>query len=446
MVRLAQQQLSSSAARANSCVPLTLLLSMVQQLLCCWHELIEQVPAFLQVVVRTLLPLMPQLRGCVSLLMQPVAAAAAAARGTPAASVQAGSSSSRSWEQKLQGALFGIHQAASMVLIAVDGLSQLDAGVAAEVFRLQNDPAVAEIQLQLLTAWTAQLHKQHTAQQQQQQLSAGASSSSTQQRQQSAKQQHRADLLPIPAFHQDMLQLLPGGQAYLDAAAEEAAAWGLTGEANAAQLQTYAGYCCQTISHYLHIKLQSIAGQQQLSRDALVMSGAAVRLALELQLLASGAVQRQREQHRQQQQRQQQVLSPQHQDIAGKLAMQTWELLRLQIRALTATSCSCLPPEVLQQAGLQLLQALAAPLQQWQLSRVGDFYFEAVAADMLRRFGDTLQVLVTAACGAQPREASVGEHDQCCNAVCLFQPWLLRLCSPCGIHPRRCKRKAVLQA
>jgi hypothetical protein len=35
---------------------------------------------------------------------------------------------------------------------------------------------------------------------------------------------------------------------------------------------------------------------------------------------------------------------------------------------LAATSCSRLPPEVLHQAGLQLLQALAAPLQQWHLS------------------------------------------------------------------------------
>jgi hypothetical protein len=94
------------------------------------------------------------------------------------------------------------------------------------------------MQLQLLTAWTAELHKHHTAQQQQQQQllppgTAGASSSMQQHKQQQpSKQQHRADLLSIPAFHQDMLQLLPGGQAYLDAAAEEVAGWECAAEAN----------------------------------------------------------------------------------------------------------------------------------------------------------------------------------------------------------------------
>jgi hypothetical protein len=203
MVRLAQQQLSSSAARANSWMPLTHLLTSVQQLLCCWVEMVELAPALLPVVMRTLLALVQQLQGCGSLLMLP-AAAAAAAHSAPAAGVQAGSSSS-SCEHRLQCALFGVQRAASMLLSIIGGQ---DAGVAAEVVRLQSDPAVAEMQLQQLTAWTAELHKQHTAQQQQQQLSpgtAGASSSSTQQhkQQQPSKQQHHADLLSIPAFHQD---------------------------------------------------------------------------------------------------------------------------------------------------------------------------------------------------------------------------------------------------
>jgi DNA primase len=208
--------------------------------------------------------------------------------------------------------LIGVQHVASMLLTSIEGHTVLDAGVATGVIRLQNDPAVVEMQLQLLTAWTAQLHKEHTAQQQQQQQpsgTAGASSSSTQQQQQqTTKQQHRADLLSIPAFHQDMLQLLPGGQAYLDAAAEEAAGWELDAAAKTARLHAQASGCCYTLSDYLNRHLQSIAGQQVMSRNALVVSGAAVRLVLELQLLASGAVQRRQEQQRQQQQQ----ASPRH--------------------------------------------------------------------------------------------------------------------------------------
>jgi hypothetical protein len=147
-----------------------------------------------------------------------------------------------------------------------------------------------------------------------------------------------------------------------------------------------------------------------------------VRLALELALLASAAVQRQREQHRQQQQQQRQQQQQQRQLAftpeglnMDNFALHTWELLRLQIKALVATSRSCLPPEVLQQAGLQLLQALAAPLQQWQLSRTGDSFLQAAAATgALPLLGDTLQLLVTAACGAQPTHTAAlnREYDQ----------------------------------
>jgi hypothetical protein len=234
-----------------------------------------------------------------------------------------------------------------MLLPVIDGQKQVDAGVAVEVLRLQNDPALAEMQLQLLTAWADLLYKQHTTQQQQQ-LSpgtAGASSSSStqqqQQQQQPTKQRHCADLLCIPAFHQDMVQLLPGGQAYLDAAAEEAAGWGMNGEAYAVQLQRFASGSCQTISYYLHRHLQSIAGQQQLSRNAVLFSGAAVRTVLELQLLASGAVQRQREQQRQQRQQQEQQQQAcravvVHQAITDNFALHTSDMLRLQIKAQAA--------------------------------------------------------------------------------------------------------------
>jgi hypothetical protein len=125
----------------------------VKQLLDCWRFTIEQVPALLQVVVRTLLPLVQQLQGCARLLMRPAVAEACSA---PAASVQADSSSrSSSCRHELQCALFGAQLAASLVLSAIDTQqeSQSDAGVAAEVLRLHTDPAVVEMQLQLLTAW-----------------------------------------------------------------------------------------------------------------------------------------------------------------------------------------------------------------------------------------------------------------------------------------------------
>jgi hypothetical protein len=458
MVHLAQQQLCSSAARAAGWMPLTHLLTSVEQLLLCWHEMVRQGPATLMqakiTVVRTLLPLVQQLQGCGSLLMQ--TAAAAAACSAPTVDVQPGSSSSSSSssnQQQLERALFRVQVAASSVLYAIDGQRQMDIVVAAEVPSLQSDPAVAEMQLQLLTAWTAELHKQHTAQQQQQQSppgSAGASSSSSmqqqQQQQQLAKQQHRADLLSIPAFHEDMLQLLPGGQAYLDAAAEDAAGWGLSREAHAFQLRAYAGICCNTIRRYVYRHLENIPSQQQLSKDAQVVSGAAVKLVLELTLLASGVVQRQREQQRQQQQRQQ-ALAAEDQSMMDGFALQTWDLLGLQIKALAATARSCLPPEVLQHAGLQLLQALAAPLQQWQLSRTGDSFLRIA----LPCSGDALQGLVTAACGAErlhtlASEAPMGEHAQWFSDVCV-RAWLLRkqLCLLIQ-SPHGCQRKLLSEA
>jgi hypothetical protein len=422
MVRLTQQQLPSSAARDNGCMLLANVLRMVGPLLCCWAEIVDCKPALLQVVVRTLRPLVQQLQGCGSLLMWP-AAAAAAASVQDGSSSSSSSSSSSGYEHNLQYHLFAAQQAASRLLAVICSQKQVDAGVAAELLRLHNDPAVVEMQLQLLTAWTAELHKQHTAQQQQRQLppgTAGASTSSMQGQQQPVRHERRADLLSIPAFHQDMLQLLPGGQGYLDVAAETAARWG---EDSAFQLRTYASNCCNTINRCLESHRESIAGQQQISRNPLV-SSAAVRLVLELQLLASGAVQRQREQLRQQhqeQQQQQQMLTLEDQASTDKFALQTWEISKWQIKALVVSSRSCLPPEVLQQAGLQLLQALAAPLQLWQLSSPGDsFAATAVVTGMSPLFGDTLQGLVTAACGAEATQSQdmIGEQNQWSSGVC----------------------------
>jgi hypothetical protein len=148
-----------------------------------------------------------------------------------------------------------------------------------------------------------------------------------------------------------------------------------------------------------------------------VLSADAVRLVLELQLLAAGAVHSQRQNQvpplpppQQQQQKQQQS--------TRGLVLATNRLLKVQIKAAAATSRSCLPPEVLQQAGLHLLHALAAPLQQLQLSSPGDFFHAHETAD-LHIFGGVLHWLVAAACGAEPvGNEENGEHDQQLAWVC----------------------------
>jgi hypothetical protein len=108
-----------------------------------------------------------------------------------------------------------------------------------------------------------------------------------------------------------------------------------------------------------------INGKNWLNADVPILSAAAVRLVLQLQLLAAGEVQRQR---------QQQQPWQQHQRETVALLLNCNLLLTTQINAVAQIGynrSSCLPPEVLQQAGLQLLQALAAPLQQLQLARAG---------------------------------------------------------------------------
>jgi hypothetical protein len=206
-----------------------------------------------------------------------------------------------------------------------------------------------------------------------------------------------------------MLPLLPGGQAYLDAAGR--AAFNETGD-RAIQVQELANGCCCNLLFHLQCDLDSVSGQQQLGSSAVVASAAAVRLLLELQLFAAAAVQRQ---HQVQQLLQQQAALPsRHPHITNVLVFNARKLLKMLVRALAASGRSCLPPEVLQQAGLQLLQALAAPLQQLQLSAPGEsFYDDAASADALTGFSEALYVLVTAACGAEQQKGDDDEHDQC---------------------------------
>jgi hypothetical protein len=134
-----------------------------------------------------------------------------------------------------------------------------------------------------------------------------------------------------------------------------------------------------------------------------------VRLVLELQLLAAAQVQRQRQNQSppplpQQQQQQQQLPASHVRRSTYSLLLLSADLLDLQIRALAVTSRGWLPPEVLQQAGLQLLQALAAPLQQLQLGGPDDLYRASGAVPQW--LSGTLYWLVTAACGAEPVQLS----------------------------------------
>jgi hypothetical protein len=97
--------------------------------------------------------------------------------------------------------------------------------VAAPVEQALLDPAVQELPLQLLTtsAMVMQKLQQHSQQQhlhcsRPQKASSSRRSSRRSSSHTDRDQQLFSDLLPVPAFHQDMLALLPGGQAYLDAA------------------------------------------------------------------------------------------------------------------------------------------------------------------------------------------------------------------------------------
>jgi hypothetical protein len=256
--------------------------------------------------------------------------------------------------------------------------------LAADVFKtcrlqvdcLLSDPAAVELLLQLLAVQTMLLHQQRTKYQQRtQQLqrpsgqsSSSSSSSSSRSSRPQCKGQLRADLLFIPAFHrhQDMLRLLPaGGQAYLDAAAalhRMAAA-----DTATAAAETLVGCTSEAVFYVngLSVVVSCAAEHQTLSSDSPVLSAAAVRLVLELQLLASWAVQQ--EQQQQQQQQQQQPQSSRSSTVLLRIN----ELLHIQLKSLLCASGGCLPPwvsELLQQHGLQLLQALAAPVQQLLLS------------------------------------------------------------------------------
>jgi hypothetical protein len=105
----------------------------------------------------------------------------------------------------------------------------------------------------------------------------------------------------------------------------------------------------------LELTFEDVPAEQQPSMDAPALQAAAVHLMLELQLVAAGMVRQ-----------------LQHGQKAAEEAFTLMglccQMLRVQIRAILQTSGSnSLPLVLLEQTGLQLLQALAAPVQQLQL-------------------------------------------------------------------------------
>ncbi|KAF6251993.1 hypothetical protein COO60DRAFT_568147 [Scenedesmus sp. NREL 46B-D3] len=384
LVTLLQAVTQQCSSCAGSWTPFPVLFDIVTSLLRTVDVVFRcscvLVPAALQsTALHAAARLLQQLQSCGPLLP----AATAAAGSSCAASSSSSSSSSSNPSPHM--AYIRLQCAAAGIIHRFHNLldpGQLAADVAPQLQPLLLHSAVQEVLLQPLIAHVALLHQHQEAQQQQQQ----------QQRWAGAK----CDLLPIPAFHQDMLQLLPGGQAYLDAAADLAADGASTPEDGMRMCRQRAR--ASALGLLSSLAWQGSDGQQQ-HGGTVMLSAAAVRLVLELQLLAAGAVQ--------QQQRQQS--EERLQDIAWLADCNM--LLVTQIRAaLRCTGSSCLPPEVLQQAGLQLLQALAAPVQQLQLCECQD-----TAETMPPLFGDSprqLYALKAAAAGIGVADAPAMELGQ----------------------------------
>jgi hypothetical protein len=365
----------------------------VSPLLILWQNSISHMPSLVPTVMRTVLPLVQQLQAYSPQLL------AAAEAAAPAAQLAAVNQELVNVQRGLAPALLRLLESSFWMTVPVNSPLQ------EQKDSLMQHPAVAELLLQGLTTCTAQLHKRHVAHQQQQQ-------------QQQLKQQVRADLLPIPAFHQDMLQLLPGAQAYLDAAAAAAAANCNRHEQYSCsevdlQLWLTGGSCCAAMHLMLCHHISTSAVKQQ---DPM-LSAAAVRMVLELQLLSASEHQRQR---------------LEQQDKASVavfdfLVMNSRRLLHTLIEASAQASGSCLPPEVLQQAGLQLLQALAAPLQQLHLVdevSLLERVLSTPSTEARGHMGRACNALVTAACGPASQgvvgglQGTAAQQQQQCHMVC----------------------------
>jgi hypothetical protein len=283
--------------------------------------------------------------------------------------------------------------------------SQLQPAVRDQIALLLQDPATTELLLQLLTAQTVLLQRELDAEQQQLRSgskdcsssnasgvgplgrqpkrsqcmhsptaaqqhcgSKGDSSSSPSSSRQAPAQQRQAPknqpsevALAISALQNGMMQLLPvGAQQYVGAAAvlaaEQASRYANSRDKEVEQQITLACSLVDALFCGLELTLKTIHAGQQPCLNAPALQAAAVHLMLELQLVAAGLVQRQL----------------QHgQKAAGdsfNLMGLCCQMLESQIRAvLPASGSNSLPPVLLQQTGLQLLRALAAPVQQLQL-------------------------------------------------------------------------------
>jgi hypothetical protein len=386
-MRELQQQAGLSPERAGQQLEaafkqLVRAVEVMHALLCMWTHLVRE-GVLVPVAVRALPPLMRQLQRCSSLLID-----------------EHTTSSSMAYfaVQELQYAAADLLCALDMWFpprVQQEQQQQAVAELSAQACAVLQDAAVSEMLMQQLTACTMLLHQEHAAHHvlsKQQQVSAVQCSSSSsaspaalQQLQQ--QQQPRTALcaqlvFSVPAYHQGMAQLLPGGLAHTQAAAEVIVNAVAPGIGNLHGYLWHARECAVALQSSLFLRLHcssssgggsSSSSSQQRSSSPPEVSAAAIKLVLELQLLAASLVQRQ------QQQGQQEL-----QQLAARLVLISNTLLQRTVRVvLEVTSGRRLLPEVLQQAGLQLLQALAAPLQLLQLGSSDDLLSmsEAFAAD-----------------------------------------------------------------
>ncbi|KAF6260223.1 hypothetical protein COO60DRAFT_1685666, partial [Scenedesmus sp. NREL 46B-D3] len=179
----------------------------------------------------------------------------------------------------------------------------------------------------------------------------------------------------ISAFHEDLAHLLPGGTHHLHAASVAVAGGTPQLDANPVKNTSApewtASLCARALQFSLRQMLAQHTADWQPGDGVQALTSAAAELVLNLQLLSAGLEQR----HPQEAQQQYDTAEQPRQapKIAGKgeaapvnLLASSSALLHLQVRAVLQHGSTSL--KVLQKAGLQLLQALAAPVQQQQLS------------------------------------------------------------------------------
>jgi hypothetical protein len=343
---------------------LEMLFGVIRSLCGMWYTSIPHAPALVPPVLRVALPLLQQLQRCI-----PPTPAPCHGPSTSASSSASGpAAAAASVNSKVLCALHRAKIGWAFLLWSLGNAARQPQGLPADcaglLDQLLHEPDAATLLLQLLVAGAAQQH--HTYEQQQRGHPVGNSSRTFKQQQQKQQKQRNAlDLSHIPAFHLDMLHLLPGGAAYLDAAA--AADHSSAQERIEENRHTTRVYLMM-LEIMINRSSNGYPGSAPLQSDAPVLSAAAVRLALELQLLAAADVLEQQQQRR---------ADPAGEQRAIERLAQTNMFLAYQITAARRAARSCLPPEVLQQAGVQLLQALAAPLKLLQMSSPGNAFFAA---------------------------------------------------------------------